>query len=178
MPGSMDKKYTFRYSLSYQEAYDAFLALAMRYTKKVKYGLMTAIVAVTVCCMVMFIMNPDRFYVFFMIIIAVLMTAYLFYMPVIKAKKGASQVARINGTYEVGITSTGKIILAGQEDDLKQDKNSRAVELKDSFAIRLNSYTTVCIPKRTMRESQIDAVRDILKEYIKYTDYDEVNKDN
>ena len=176
MPGGMDKKYKFRYSLTYQEAYDAFLALAMRYTKKVKYGLMAAIVLITVICMVMFITNPERFYVFFMVIFAVLMTAYLFYMPVIKAKKGACQVARINGTYEVTITSAGRIVLAGEEDDLKQDKNSRAVELKESFAIRVNSYTTVCIPKRVMRESQIEAVREILKEFIKYTDYDDVNK--
>ncbi|MBQ0079178.1 MAG: hypothetical protein KBS66_04700 [Eubacterium sp.] len=176
MPGGMDKKYTFRYSLTYQEAYDAFLALAMRYTKKVKYALMAGIVAVTVICMIMFIMDPERFYMFLMIIIAVLMTLYLFYMPVIKAKKGANMVARINGTYEVAITSTGKIILAGQEDDLKQDKNARAVELRDSFAIRPNSYTTVCIPKRTMRPSQVEAIREILQEYVKYTDYDDVNK--
>ena len=59
MPGGMDKKYKFRYSLTYQEAYDAFLALAMRYTKKVKYGLMAAIVLITVICMVMFITNPE-----------------------------------------------------------------------------------------------------------------------
>lgn len=176
MPGGMDKKYTFRYSLSYQEAYDAFLALAMRYTKKVKYGLMATIVLVAIFSMVIFAMDPDRFYVFFLVIMAVIMTIYLFYMPIIKAKKGAAQVARIGGTYEVAITSTGKIILAGVEDDLKQDKNSRAVELKDSFAIRPNSYTTVCIPKRTMRPSQVEAVREILKEYIKYTDYDDVNK--
>lgn len=175
MTENRKKKYTFRYQLTYEEAYNAFLALAVRWKKKTKYAVMTAMVAVTVAIMTMFALHPDRYYYFTIVIFAVILTSYVFYSPMLKARKGAKQVAKIDGIYEIKLTNDGKIIMgnSSQELDLKGDKNSRALELKDSFAIRMNGDITVCIPKRVMNESQQNAVRKILADNIKFIVYDQ-----
>lgn len=173
MAENKKKKYTFRYKLSYQEAYNAFLALALRWSKKVKYGMMGFAVLLTLIMMVMFIMHPDRFYYFLIVILAVALTAYIFYSPALKARRGAKAVAKIDGTYEVSLSTDGKVSLAGGEArDLKADRNTRALELSDSFAVRLDGATILCIPKRIMNDTQQEAVRQILKENIKFSVYD------
>lgn len=167
------KKYTFRYQLTYDEAYNAFLALALRWGKKVRYGMMGFVVLLTVIMMIMYIMHPDRFYYFLIVIMAVLLTAYIFYSPVLRARKGARSVMKLKGTYEVSLTTDGKVSLAGDEPRaLDADKNTRALELADSFAIRLDAVTILCIPKRIMNDTQKESVRQILKKYIKFQTYE------
>lgn len=174
MTENKKQRYTFHYKLSYDEAYNAFMSLAFRWKKKTKYAIMAALVIVTIFMMILFAMDPDKFYYFFIVIIAVLLTAYVFYYPSLKARKGAKQVARVNGTYEVKLTTDGKITLGREEEQtIKADAKSRAIELQDSFAIRVDALTTVCLPKRIMNENQIDAVRNILSQYIKFSVYDE-----
>ena len=144
----------------------------MKWSRKFKFGIMAGCVIATIACMIIFLMDTERFYVFYMIIVCVILTAWVFYYPVIKARKGAKQVARIRGTYDVTITDEGMVSFAGNpETPLAYDKYSRAVELSDSFAVRVDSGTTFCIPKSAMRPSQIEAVREIFKEYIKFESY-------
>ncbi|MBQ9708079.1 MAG: hypothetical protein IJV66_02710 [Firmicutes bacterium] len=170
---SEKKKYTFRYQLTYDEAYNAFQSLALRWSKKAQYGVMGFVVLLTVAIMIMFMIHPDRFYYFVIIIFAVILTAYVFYSPILRARKGAKAVARTKGTYEVSLTTDGMVSLAGADPvSLKADKRSRALELSDSFAVRMDPVTILCLPKRIMNHSQQDAVRKILSEHVNFKVYE------
>lgn len=165
----MKESYEFIYRLTYDEAYETFFLISMKWSPKARKIIGAILTAITVGMLSVYYLDSRKIHYFFIIIFAILMLYYLIYIPVLKAKKGAKEVARKNGTYKIKLTDKGKIVLSGtDESELLGDKDARAIETKTLFVLRTDKSTTICLPKRIMKQDEIEDVREIIKAYLKY----------
>ena len=167
----MARDLDFRYQLSYDEAYQTFYRLAFRWSKGFRLGVSAALTVIAVVMLILFALDSSRIHFFFIAIVAVLMLAYVIYMPALKARKGASNVAkagRRGGKFRLSITPDGQLTLGdGETVDLAGSRGGRAIETKDLFILRPDNLHTCCLPKRVLTEEEETAVREILEEYLK-----------
>ena len=171
IPETAKETYEYRFRLTYEEAYEAFLNLLERGNKKLRTMATLAVGVIAAGLLIGFAMDKTRVHFIYTALMAVIVLALLIYVPALNARKGAARVAKAGGSYQVRISRTGQVILPRKEPiPLAGDKNSRAVETKNLFAIRTDNSTTLCIPKRTMKDQEIEDVRKILKAYIRYQD--------
>lgn len=169
LPESVKASYGFTYNLNYDEAYDTFLLLSRKWSKKISIIIGIALTVIAVVMLVLNFLDNRKVHYFFIAIIAVLLLFYLIYVPVLKAKRGANKVQKQKGTYKIQVTSRGKIVLPRKDAiDLAGDKDARAIETQKLFAVRTDGTNTFCFPKRIMKENEIEGIREILKAYLKY----------
>ena len=167
MAAARNSPLSFRYELSYEEAYEAFYLLSFRRSRPFKLAVGCALVAVVVILLILFVMDPRKIHYFMLVILALLLLFYMIYMPVLKARRGAKQVARQKGTYQVTVGEDGVLALQQEQVPLAGDRNARAYETERIFAIRTNTTRTFCLPKRLMTQTQIERVRQILAAHTK-----------
>lgn len=161
--------YSFNYSLSYDEAYEAFKNISERGNAKLRKLATIGVACIAVFLLVGFALDSTKIHFIYTAFFAVTILALLVYGPVVRARKGAAKVAKINGSYQVRITDAGQVILPRMNPaPLAVDKNSRAIETENIFVIRTDSSTTICLPKRMMKNGQEDEIRQILKTYMKF----------
>jgi len=158
---------SFRYQLSYDEAYEAFYLLSFRRSRTFKLAVGCGLVAVIVILLVLFVLDPRKIHYFMIVILALLLLFYLIYMPAVKARRGARQVVKTGGTYQLELTEDGQLRLQKETIPLAGDKNARAYETNRIFAIRTDTARTFCLPKRLMQEDQMSRVRAILTQHTK-----------
>ena len=167
MANAKNSPLSFRYKLSYDEAYEAFYLLSFRRSRTFKLAVGCGLVAVIVVLLILFVLDPRKIHYFMIVILALLLLFYLIYMPAIKARRGARQVAKTDGTYQLELTEDGQLRLQNETIPLAGDKNARAYETDRIFAIRTDTARTFCLPKRLMAEEQIGRVRQVLTQYTK-----------
>lgn len=164
----MKETFEFIYKLSYEEAYEAFLLISMKWSKKVRTVIGVLLTLIAGGMLAAYAADSQKIHYFFMVILAILLLYYLIYVPVLKAKRGAQKVARQNGVYKVKITEEGKLKSEKEMIDLAGDKDARAIETETLYVLRPDNMHTFCIPKRIMKKDEIEAVREILKVHVKY----------
>lgn len=163
--------YHFEYQLSYDEAYQTFYRLAFRWSRSFRIAVGVGLTIVAIAMLILFALDSTRIHYFFIAIVAVLMLAYLVYMPVLKARKGAAGVARASqrgGRFRLSLSPDGELTLGdGETIDLSAAKAGRAIETDTLFILRPDNLHTCCLPKRIMSGKEEDGVREILSEYMK-----------
>lgn len=159
--------YSFRYGLNYDECYEAFYLLAFRRSRRFKRTIGTALTLLAVVLLTLFYLDPTRIHYAYLAVIAILLLFYLIYMPVLKARKGAKQVAKQKGIYQVSLMEDGSLSTQQGVCMLSGDKNARAIETADLFVIRTDNRQTFCLPKRVMDEKEIEGARKILTRHMK-----------
>lgn len=173
----MDRYFEFTYKLKYEECYETFWALNLKWSQKKRKIIMAILTFIAMLMLVEYYLDYKKVYCFVVAIIDILVLYYLIYIPILKAKNGARKVNRQGGIYKIKLTDKGKVIIQDEVIDLSGDRASRAVETKLVFAIRPDNIHTFCIPKRIMTEEQVCEVQRILQIYMKYQcDYAEKNK--
>lgn len=164
----MKQSLEFSYKLSYEECYETFLLLSMKWSKKVKTVVGVLLTLITVGLMIAYYLDSQKIHYFVMVIFAICLLYYLIYVPVLKAKRGAAKVSKKNGNYRVKLTSDGKIISEAETIALADDKEARAIETEKLFVLRPDNRHTFCLPKRIMKNDEVEAVREIVKANVKY----------
>ena len=168
-PQTSKDSYSFTYKMSRDEALDAFTNLATKWKPKTQKIISAIIAAIAVVFLIIYIADNAKIHYFFVALIAIFALSLVVYGPVLKAKRGAAKVGKIGGTYKVELLADGKIKLPnGEAISLDGDKSSRSVETSHVFAIRTDSAHTFCIPKRIVKEKDLEDIRKILKAYTKY----------
>lgn len=171
LPEDVAEEYRFSYTLSYDEAYEAFYRLAFKRSRKFQLAAGIVLTAAAVLMLVLFALDPRKVMDLFLAIIAILLLFYLIYFPVLKAKRGARSVAKAQGTYKVEITDMGTISIPRMKPiDIDGDRDARAVETDELFIIRPDTAHTYCIPKRVMKDKEAYGVREILSAYVPLDD--------
>lgn len=171
VPETVKEIYDFRFRLSYDEAFEAFHNLLERGNKKLRTAATAGVALAATGLLIGFALDRTKMHFLYTALMAVIVLSLLIYAPVINAKKGAKKVAAANGSYQLRISSKGQVILPRKEPiSMAGDKNSRAIETRNLFVIRTDNTNTICIPKRIMKDTEIDDIRKILKAYIKYQD--------
>lgn len=158
----------FRYDINYQEAYETFYAILDRRSRasKITVFILSAVCAISM--IVMYARYPQYIGYSFLALLCVLMMFGVWYVPVIKSRKGAQKVSRVKGKYELKLTKEGDLELKkGQKISLNGDKDARACETGIVFAIRPNRTMTFCIPKRILNPDEIIFVREVLELKVK-----------
>ncbi len=156
----------FTYKLTYQEAYDTFYLLASRQSKRTRILLGICLTAAAVCLLILFAADSRGIHYLFLAAIAILLLFYLLYHPVLSARKGARNVAKANGTYQITVNGSGRIRLPGNQTlQFGEDKYARAVETDSIFALRIDTQHTLCIPKRILKEREILQIRQMIEEH-------------
>ncbi len=158
----------FVYKLKYEEAYETFFLLSMRWRKRTRNVLAAVMTLIALGMLAAYYLDSRKVHYFVIVILDILMLYYLIYVPVLKAKKGAKTVSRQNGTYKIELTSDGRIHIQGETIELAGDKDARAIEAEEIFAIRPDRLHTFCVPKRILSPDETDKVRNILKSNVKY----------
>lgn len=164
----MQKKLEFVYKLTYEESYETFLALSMKQKKRTRYILAALMTAIAVAMLVLYWLDSSRVHYFVIAVLDILLLSYLVYVPALKAKKGAKAVSRQNGTYKIELTEEGAIRSQGQTIPLKGDKDARAIETENVFALRPDRMHTFCLPKRILTPVETVRVRELLQANVKY----------
>lgn len=169
LPETVKSSYEFNYKLNYSEAYETFLLLALRWSKKMRVIIGVLLTTIAVGTLVGYALDNMKTHYFLMAIVAIGLLFYLLYVPVLKAQKGAKKVHKQNGWYQMRITAGGEILLPRADAlSLAGDKDARCIETDKIFIIRTDRMNTFCLPKRIMKKDEIEGVREILKAYIKY----------
>ena len=170
-PETSRERYEFRYQLSYREAFEAFRNLAERGNRTLRLIAIFSVGLIAAGLLIGYAMDTTKVHFIYMAFMSVFLLFYLVYVPSLTARRGAAKVAKANGSYQVTISSAGQIRLPRLDPiQLNGDKNARSIETNHIFVIRTDSSHTVCIPKRVMREGEIEDVRRILQAYMKYYD--------
>ena len=158
----------FTYQLSYDEAYEAFFLLSMKWSKKIRIILTVVLTAIAACFLAFYAFNGKNIYYFFLAIVDIFLLYYLVYMPVLKAKHGAQKVCRQHGTYKVELTQDGRILSGHEVLAIAGDASARAIETTRSYIIRPDGQHTFCIPKRIMNVQEQKETEHILRAACKY----------
>ena len=153
-----------QYRLTYQEAYDTFYLLASRQSKKTRIFLGICLTAIAIVLLVLFGMDGRKVHYFFLALIAILLLFYLIYHPALRARAGAANVAKTNGLYKITLNEAGQIRLPGNQTlRFGEDRYARAVETDTVFALRIDTQHTLCIPKRILKNHEIEQIREMIE---------------
>lgn len=153
----------FEYRLKYEECYEAFYLLGIKWEERKRNILAALLIVIGVVMLFGFYRDSRKIHYFFIAILDILLLYYLIYVPALKAKKGAKKVSRQGGTYKIELTADGKVRMGNECVNLKGDPDARAIETNTIFVIRPDRVHTFCLPKRIMTEKEIEEVRKILK---------------
>ena len=153
-------KLELQYTLSYQEAYETFYVLASRRSSRTRIITAVLLTAIAIIMLVLFANNGIKIHYLFLAICSIALLFYVLYQPIITAKHGAAKVQKAGGKYRIILFSDGKIRFPnGEELCLKEDKYSRVIETENVFAMRIDAYHTVCVPKRILKEKDEQFIR-------------------
>ncbi len=156
------------YTLSYEEAYEAFFLLSSKFSKKIKQAVSFILLAVAAILVVFYALNPYNLEYFVLPFLSLGVFLYVQYYPQYKAKNGAKKVKLAKGTYKIIFFTDGRIKpFNGEEISVSVDKDSRAFETETLFVIRPDRSNTFCFPKRVIKEKEINLVRETLYKYMK-----------
>lgn len=158
----------FTYQLNYDEIYEAFFLLSMKWSKKTRMVFTAVLTAIAVCFLALFAFNRNRISCFFLAVVDIFLLSYLVYIPALKARRGAKKVYSQKGSYQVELTTKGQIISGNTCIALAGDVNARAIETSASYIIRPDGQHTFCIPKRVMTPSEQEETEMILRAACKY----------
>ncbi len=164
----MKQSFEFSYKLSYEECYETFLLLSMKWSRKIRKLIGGLLILITIILLAGYFFDSTKIHYFVMSILAILLLYYLIYVPVLKAKKGAIKVSKAKGTYKVKITEDGMVVTDTESMPLASDKDARAIETEQLYILRPDRMHTICLPKRVMNEQEKEAIRNILKANVKY----------
>ena len=163
-----EERLSFKYGLSYEEAFDAFLLLAARGRKRNRDITAAALIVLAAVLTVLYALNPYKVEYFLLAGLALATFGGVAYYPTVKARSGARRVAGARGIYKVGLSSAGYIRAAGGADlELAGDKDARAFETETLFVLRPDRQNTFCLPKRIMTEREIGLTRSIVAGHVK-----------
>lgn len=156
--------FSFRFSLTYEEAREAFLLIIDRRTPAARRIMSFTLLALAVICVCLYGLHPYGLqYALTALLLAVssyLVSAY----PSLRAARAAKNVTRTTGIYEFTLSEEGCLLLPnGERIDLNGDSGSRAYETEHLFAIRPDRLHTFCLPKHSIPASDFQQVRSILK---------------
>lgn len=157
------KNLKFEYRLKYEESYETFYLLGMKWGEKKRNILAILLTVIGVIMLAGYYRDSQKIHYFFISLLDILLLYYLIYVPVLKAKKGARAVGRQGGIYKVELTREGKVRTGNDSVDLNGDADARAIETDSIFIVRPDRMHTFCLPKRIMTEKEIQEVREILK---------------
>ena len=153
------------YSLTEDEAFQAFYLLASRRSGIMKWIVSAVLAALTLVLLVFYAADSRRVHLLFLAVCAIALLFYILYQPLLRAKRGARRVGKTGGRYQITLYQDGRISLPG-EDTLKLsgDKYARAIETDMIFALRPDAQHTICIPKRILPAEEADFIRTVLKQ--------------
>ena len=161
------ERVSFRYKITYDEAYETFYLILDRRGNRMRYLVSMMLGLISVSLIWKYIKEPENITYSFLAFFCTLFIFWVLGAPHLKAKKGAKFVCQNDGNYEVKIQKNGCIYLKGNvKIMLNGDKDARAYETKQLFAVRTDREHTFCLPKRMMNLSEEEFVRDVLKEHI------------
>lgn len=158
----------FTYQLNYDEIYEAFFLLSMKWSKKTRMVLTGVLTVIAICFLMLFAFNRNRIYSFFFAVVDIFLLSYLVYIPDLKARRGAKKVCSQKGSYHVKLTEKGQIISGNKSIAISGDANARAIETASSYIIRPDGQHTFCIPKRIMSIQEQKETERILRTACKY----------
>lgn len=158
----------FTYQLNYDEIYEAFFLLSMKWSRKIRKILTIILKLIAICFLAFFAFNRNRIYSFFLAVVDIFLLSYLVYMPALKARRGAKKVCSRKGTYRIKLTKQGQIISGNERISIAGDANARAIETPASYVIRPDGQHTFCIPKRIMNVQEQKETEAILRNACKY----------
>lgn len=164
----MKEFYEFTYKLTYDEIYESFLLLNQRWGKKGRIFVGVALVIITIAMLLGYYLDSQKMHYFLLAIFSILLLYYLIYVPALKAKRGAQKVSKINGRYRVTVRADGKIQVETEVIDIAGDKDARVIETDRLYVLRPDNRHTFCLPKRIMKQEEIEEIRELLKRYVKY----------
>ena len=146
--------YTFQYKLSYQESYDTFYLLASRLNKHKRIIYTIILSSISVLSLIFYRLDTRKVYFCLLAVFSVALLFYLLYHPSLAARKGAANRIRINQQGEIVLPSSSKEKSSDNVIILGEDKYSRVLETDSIYAIRVDSQTTLCLPKRVTNKEQ------------------------
>lgn len=159
---------SFKYSLEYDEAFEAFFLLAARGRKRNRDITAVILFVLAAVLTVLYALYPYRLEYCFLAFLTLITFGGVVYYPRIKAHCGAKKVAGARGVYKVGLSRSGRIRSAdGPPLELAGDKDARAFESDAIFVLRPDRRNTFCLPKRAMNNSEIERVRGIVAGHVK-----------
>ena len=164
----MKESYEFTYKLNYEEIYESFWQLNQRWGKKGRIFIGVALAVITVAMLIGYYLDSQKIHYFVLAIFSILLLYYLIYVPVLKAKRGAQKVSKLNGTYRVKLLKEGMIQMGTEKIGMKGDKDARVIETERLYILRPDKTHTFCLPKRIINKEEISGIRDLLKGYMKY----------
>ena len=159
---------SFEYSLSYDEAFDAFLLLAARGRKRHRDITAVALIVLAAALTALYAFHPYQLEYFLLAALALATFGGVVYYPRMKAHSGARQVAKAQGVYKVELSTAGYLRTAdGPRLELSGDKDARAFETGALFVLRPDRQHTFCLPKRIMADREADLIRSVVAGHVK-----------
>ena len=159
---------SFRFSLTYEEALEAFLLIIDRRTPTARKCMSGILLLLAVLCVYLYGIQPYGLQFALMGLLFAFFSFLVYAQPSLKASRAARKVAAAGGTYALVLSEKGYFLLPGDEKlSLKGDSRSRAFETDTLFAIRPDRFHTVCLPKHALREPEAERVHKILKTNIR-----------
>lgn len=157
-----------RFTLTFEEAREAFLLIIDRRSPVSRRIMSFVLLAAALVCVCLYGLHPYGLQFALTALFFALFSYLVSAAPALRVGRAARAVAKRAGVYELTLCEEGYLILPGGETLLLDgDARSRAYETDRLFAIRPDRFHTVCLPKRSIPESEHSLVRTILKTNIR-----------
>lgn len=104
-----DEKLEFVYKIKYEEGYETFYSLSMKFGKRMRNLLILVMTVIAAVMLFLYYRDSRKIHYFFIAVLDILLLYGLIYMPALKARKGAKKakkVSRQNGTYKIELTGS------------------------------------------------------------------------
>lgn len=158
------RTFFFRFSLTYEEAREAFLLIIDRRSPAARRIMSLTLLALAILCVCLYGLHPYGLQYAMMSLLFAAASYLVSAYPSLRANRAARNVAQCAGVYELTLSEEGYLLLPGGEKlALNGDSRSRAYETDRLFAIRPDRLHTVCLPKHSIPASEHPQVRRILK---------------
>jgi uncharacterized membrane protein YobD (UPF0266 family) len=153
-----------QYRLTEEELEEALLCLDYKREGRFRNVNLAVISILGVLLLADYIRHPDRFFLFVLLAVIVLLLFYLAYMPGMRRKRKAQQILKKGGEYRITIDEPW-ICYGEKQEKVSLAEGKNRLFLTERICVLQTGRETFALPARILTQEQRDEVIELVKEY-------------
>lgn len=148
------------YKFKYDEIYYTFKLLAFRINNKIQTITKFILVTIIIYMLIEFYVDKTKSNYYFVGVFSLALLIYLIYYPIIFARRKAKTIMNMGGRCKLSIIDDGSILIpSGLKIEVKNNPSFKSYETENIFIYNLPGSHTFCIPKRVLKDKEIEKIR-------------------
>lgn len=148
------------YKFKYDEIYSTFKLLAFRINNKIQIIIKFILVTIIIYTLIEFNIDKTKSNYYFVGVFSLALLIYLIYYPIIFARRKTKAIMKMGGRCKLIINDDGSISIPNNlKIEVKNNPSFKSYETDNVFIYNSPGSHTFCIPKRVLKDKEIEKLR-------------------